>query len=271
MVSAILTALLVVAAIGIIAGVLLVVASHFFGVEEDEKVTKVRECLPGANCGACGYAGCDSYAEAVAKGEAEANLCVPGGASVVNELSQILGVEVSTTEEKVAFVFCNGDCNAVNSDVIYDGIDSCKASKLIYGGPSACKYGCIGCGDCAAACPVDAICIHDNLAHINPDICIACGKCVKTCPNGVIDIIPKKSKVVVMCNNTEKGAVARKQCKNVCFGCKKCERGCPSQAIKVENNLARIDYDKCSGCRECFNTCVTNCIKAVDFYEGTIG
>ena len=271
MVTAILTALLVVAAIGIIAGILLVLASHFFKVEEDEKVIKVRECLPGANCGACGYAGCDSYAEAVAKGVAEANLCVPGGASVVGELSQILGVEISATEEKVAFVFCNGDCHSVDYDVIYDGIDSCKASKYIYGGPSSCKFGCIGCGDCAAVCPVDAICVHDNLAHINPDICIACGKCVKTCPNGVINLIPKKSKVVVMCNNPEKGAVARKKCKNVCFGCKKCEKTCPTQAIKVENNLARIDYDKCSGCRECFDTCVTNCIKAVDFYEGTIG
>ena len=110
-----------------------------------------------------------------------------------------------------------------------------------------------------------------KIIQIDEDKCIACGKCVKTCPNGVINLIPKKSKVVVMCNNPEKGAVARKKCKNVCFGCKKCEKTCPTQAIKVEHNLARIDYNKCSGCRECFETCVTNCIKAVDFYEGTIG
>lgn len=271
MVNAILTALLVVAAVGIIAGILLVLASHFFGVEEDEKVVSIRGCLPGANCGACGYAGCDSYAEAVAAGKAEANLCIPGGADVVSQLSDILGVELSAGEAKVAFVFCNGDCNAVNYDVIYDGMEGCQASKLIYGGPSACKFGCIGCGDCAAACPVDAICIHDSLAHINPETCIGCGKCVKTCPNNVIDLVPKSSKVVVMCNNPEKGAVARKQCKNVCIGCKKCEKACPSDAIKVENNLARIDYEKCSGCKECFETCVTKCIKEVDFNKGTIG
>ena len=270
MITAILTALLVVAAVGVIAGILLVLASHFFKVEEDEKVVKVRACLPGANCGACGFAGCDSYAEAVAKGAAEANLCIPGGAAVVSELSGVLGVELSSAEEKVAFVFCNGDCNSVRYDVVYDGIESCKASKLIYGGPSACKFGCIGCGDCAAVCPADAICIHDSLAHVNPDKCIGCGKCVKTCPNKVIDMVPKKSKVVVMCSNPEKGAVARKKCKNVCFGCKKCEKTCPSHAITVTNNLARIDYDKCSGCRECFDACVTKCIKAVDFYEGTI-
>lgn len=268
----ILTALLVVAIIGVIAAVVLILASHFLKVEENETVAKVRECLPGANCGACGFAGCDSYAEAVANGKAEANLCIPGGANTAAQLSEILGVSVSAADEKVAFVMCNGDCNAVDyMDVVYDGIEGCKAEKLVYGGPSACKFGCIGCGDCASACPVDAICVHNSLAHINPDICIGCGKCVKTCPNKVIELIPKKSKVVVMCNNPEKGAVARKHCKNVCFGCKKCERACPTQAIKVENNIARIDYNKCSGCRECFDTCVTKCIKAVDFYEGTIG
>lgn len=269
--SAILTALLVVAVIGIIAGVLLVLAAHFFKVEEDEKVVAIRACLPGANCGACGYAGCDSYAEAVAKGAAEANLCIPGGAAVVGELSAVLGVELTAAEPKVAFVFCNGDCNSVDYDVIYDGVESCTASKFIFGGPSSCKFGCIGCGDCAKACPVDAICIHDSLAHINPDMCIGCGKCVGTCPNKVIDLIPKNSKVVVMCSSPEKGAVARKKCSRVCFGCKKCERVCPANAIKVENNLARIDYDKCTGCRACFEACVTNCIKAIDFIEGTIG
>ncbi len=271
MLSAVLTAVGVAAVIGIIAGVLLVVASHFFKVEDNETVKNIRGCLPGANCGACGFAGCDSYAEAVAKGAAEANLCIPGGSGVAGSLSEILGVEVVSTEAKVAFVHCNGDCDATETRVIYDGIDGCKASKMVYGGPSSCKYGCIGCGDCAGVCPVDAICIHNGLAHIDPKTCIGCGKCVKTCPNNVIALVPQSAKVVVMCNNPEKGAVARKNCKNVCFGCKKCESPCPIQAIKVENNIARIDYKKCTGCRTCFDTCVTNCIKAVDFYNGKIG
>lgn len=267
----ILTALLVMAVVGLIAGVLLAVASHFFAVPENETAVKVRECLPGANCGACGYAGCDAYAEAVANGKAEANLCIPGGADVANQLADILGVSVNVGAAKVAFVNCTGDCNAVNSTVIYDGIESCGAAKMIYGGPSSCKFGCIGCGDCADVCPVDAICVHDGLAHIDPRVCIGCGKCVKTCPKSIITLVPQTIAAAVACSNTEKGAVARKNCKNACIGCKKCEKICPEGAIVVQNNLAVIDYDKCADCGICTEQCPTGCLKLVDMVNGRIG
>ena len=265
MVTDILTALLVVAAVGIVAGVLLALASHFFAVEEDETVKNIREALPGANCGACGFAGCDSYAEGVACGKAEANLCIPGAAAVASKLSEILGVEIAAEEPKVAFIGCNGNCEATTNKAIYEGIDSCAASKLIYGGPSSCIFGCIGCGDCAAACPADAICVRDGLAHVDPRECIGCGKCVKTCPNAVIKMVPKSAKTAVMCNNTEKGAAARKNCKNACIGCMKCAKNCPEQAITVINNLAVIDYDKCTSCGACVEACPTKCLKNINF------
>ena len=267
----ILTALLVVAAVGLIAGILLAVASHFFAVAENETAKKVRECLPGANCGACGYAGCDAYAEAVAEGKAEANLCIPGGADVASQLSDILGVSVSASAPKVAFVNCTGDCNAVNSTVIYDGMQNCGAAKMIYGGPSSCKFGCIGCGDCADVCPVNAICVHDGLAHVDPRVCIGCGKCVKTCPKSVISLVPQTIAAAVACSNTEKGAVARKNCKNACIGCKKCEKICPEGAIKVIDNLAVIDYEKCADCGICTAQCPTGCLKLVDMVNGKVG
>lgn len=267
----ILTALLVVAVVGLIAGVLLAVASHFFAVPENETVKAVRECLPGANCGACGFAGCDAYAEAVANGKAEANACIPGGADVAAQLSEILGVSVSAGAKKVAFVNCTGDCNAVNSTVIYDGMQNCSAAKMIYGGPSSCKFGCIGCGDCMNACPVDAILICEDLARIDPKTCIGCGKCVKTCPKGVISLVPQNIAAAVACSNTEKGAVARKNCKNACIGCKKCEKICPEGAIKVVDNLAVIDYEKCADCGICTAQCPTGCLKLVDMVNGKIG
>ena len=261
MVQDILTALLVVASVGVAAGILLALASHFFKVEEDEKVKTVREALPGSNCGACGFAGCDSYAEAVANGKAEANLCVPGAATVAASLSEILGVECTAGECGVAFVACNGNCNATTEKAVYDGVDSCAAAGMLFGGPGSCIYGCIGCGDCAAVCPADAICVRDSLAHVDPRKCIGCGLCAKTCPKNIISIIPADAKTAVMCSNNEKGAVARKNCKNACIGCKKCQLNCPEKAINVVNNLAVIDYSKCSGCGICVDNCPTNCIK----------
>lgn len=262
MVQDILTALLVVGAVGVLAGILLAVASHFFKVEEDETVKTIRDALPGANCGACGFTGCDSYAEAVAAGKAEPNLCIPGAAAVADRLSSILGVDCAATESGVAFIACNGDCNATGKKAEYDGISTCAASSMLFGGASSCIFGCVGCGDCAAVCPVDAICVRDSLAHVDARICIGCGKCAKTCPKHIISIIPRNATTVVMCSNKEKGAVARKNCKNACIGCKKCQLNCPEKAITVTDNVAVIDQSKCSGCGACAENCPTKCIKS---------
>ena len=202
-------------------------------------------------------------AEAVAAGKAEPNLCIPGAAAVADKLAEILGVSVESAEPGVAFVACNGDCNAAGSKAIYDGMDSCAAAGMVYGGPSSCIYGCVGCGDCEAVCPADAICVHDSLAHVDARKCIGCGKCVKTCPKHIISIIPKSASTVVMCSNKEKGAVARKNCKNACIGCKKCQLNCPEKAITVTDNVAVIDYSKCSGCGVCVDNCPTKCIKNI--------
>ena len=257
-------ALLVVAGIGLVAGILLAVAAHCFAVAENPMVAAVRNCLPGANCGACGYAGCDAYAEAVAEGKAAPNLCIPGGPDVAAQLSDVLGVEVSAEKPRVAYVSCSGDCNAMGCTVVYDGIKSCKAASMIYGGPELCKYGCLGCGDCVSACPVGAIEVVNELARINPATCIACGACVSTWPKGMISLGEEDVAVAVACSNKEKGAIARKQCMNACIGCKKCEKVCEYDAVKVIDNLAVIDYAKCNQCRKCAEACPTGRLMVVD-------
>lgn len=261
----ILIAFLVVGAIGLAAGLLIAVMSRFFGVEEDQTVKALRECLPGVNCGACGYKGCDDYAAALAEGSAKPNLCVPGAESTAEALGAVLGIEVEPPKDVVAFVHCNGNCEATTKKAEYDGVSSCKAAAMLYGGPDACRYGCMGLGDCAVACPAGAICLKDGIAHVDTSRCLGCGLCETICPKKLISMVPQETAAVVMCNNKDKGAEARKACKNACIGCMKCVKTCPNEAITVTNNLAKIDYAKCTGCGLCAASCPTGCLKAVFF------
>ncbi len=257
----------VVAGIALLMGVLLAIVSHFFAVEEDERVRAIRACLPGINCGACGYKGCDDYAVAVANGSAKPNLCIPGAEATASELSALLGVEVETPEDMVAFVHCNGHCEATERKAAYDGVSSCKAASMLYAGPNSCRFGCLGLGDCAAACPSNAICMRDGIAHVDTALCLGCGLCTTVCPKRLISLIPQETEAVVVCSNTDKGADARKVCKNACIGCKKCERVCEEHAITIVNNLAQIDYAKCKGCGRCAAVCPTSAMKRVVFED----
>ena len=262
-VNDILIAFATVGGIALILGILLALISRFLGIDEDKKVKEIRSCLPGVNCGACGYRGCDDYAAAIANGTAMPNLCVPGAEDTVEELSTLLGIEIEAPEDVVAYVHCNGNCAATSKKASYDGISTCKAASMLYGGPEACHFGCIGLGDCAAACPVGAICLKDGIAHVDTSVCVGCGLCEDICPKRIISLIPQESKVAVMCNNAQKGADARKACKNACIACKKCEKTCEYDAIKVIGDLAQIDYDKCTGCGKCAEACPTGCLKKV--------
>ena len=188
--EAILTAVIPVVIIGVICAAVLVIASKVMAVKEDERFPKVRECLPGANCGACGYAGCDGYAKALCENsDTPTNLCIPGADGVAKQLSEVLGVEFADVVEQVAVVHCSGDCEHTQDKVDYQGIATCKAAKLLYGGKGSCSYGCLGLGDCAAVCPKEAICIEDGIAHVNPKDCIGCGMCAKECPNHLISLV----------------------------------------------------------------------------------
>lgn len=251
--------------ISLIAGILLSVFSHFFAVKENELKKKVRECLPGINCGACGYRGCDDYADALAAGDAKPNLCIPGAQQTANEIAEIIGVQSEAFKDVVSFVGCNGHCEATFKKAQYEGVQTCKAASMIYGGANSCRYGCLGFGDCAVNCPTNAICLADGIAHINTALCVGCGLCVATCPKQIISMVPQNTKTVVMCSSKDKGADARKACKNACIGCKKCEKACPFEAIAVKDNLASIDYEKCTGCSVCVKECPTGCLKTVFF------
>lgn len=261
----ILTALIAVVSVSFVLGIVLALFIHFFGVKEDEKTKRIREALPGINCGACGFKGCSDYAEAIAAGSCEANLCVPGAKSCAIEIGSILGVKVEEPKDVVAFVGCDGSCDVTCDVAAYDGIETCKARAMIFGGPKACSFGCLGCGDCAAACVSEAISIVNGIARVDTSRCLGCGVCAGVCSKGIISMIPQESLAAVFCSSRARGADARKACKNACIGCKKCEKVCPSEAISVKNNLAVIDYEKCTACGACAEACPTGCLRRTSF------
>lgn len=256
--------MLVFAAIGLAAGILLTVCSKIFEVKVDERVEAINEALPQVNCGACGFSGCSDYANAIVNNGAELNMCKPGGNDCAKKIAAVMGKEAGEVMPQVAVVLCNGDCNATKSKFEFQGVQSCKAANRFYSGSEVCTHGCLGFGDCAAVCTEGGIIIKDGLARIDKSKCIGCGMCVKACPNQLIVLRDIDKKIDVCCSSTEIGKIVRSTCSSGCIGCKLCEKKCEQGAIHVENNLARIDYSLCNACGACADACPTKAIRKCD-------
>lgn len=269
--NVILLAVISLGGIGLVAAIILYVASKKFAVYEDPRIAQVAEVLPQANCGGCGYPGCNGFAEACVKaGSLEGKLCPVGGQPVMEKVAGILGLSADGATPKVAVVRCNGTCASRPKITKYDGVRSCAIMSSTYGGETGCSFGCLGGGDCVAACQFGAIRINPEtgIAEVDEDKCTACGACVKACPKGIIELRNKgknNRRVYVACMNKDKGAVTRKACEAGCIGCGKCVKTCPFEAITLENNLAYIDYNKCKMCRKCVDECPQGAIHAVNF------
>ena len=258
-------------AIGLVAAIILYVASKKFAVYEDPRIGQVAEVLPQANCGGCGYPGCGGFAAACVKaGSLDGKFCPVGGQPVMDKVAGILGLEATAAEPKVAVVRCNGTCENRPRTTQYDGVRSCAIAHATYGGETGCTFGCLGCGDCVSACKFGALHMNPEtgLPEVDEEKCTACGACVKACPRNIIELRPKgknNRRVYVQCVNKDKGAVARKACTAACIGCGKCVKVCPFEAITLENNLAYIDPAKCKSCRKCEMECPQGAIIAKNF------
>jgi len=254
-------AIISVTAIGLVGSTLLAIAGKLMYVKIDERIARVRACLPGINCSACECSGCDGYAAAVVEGKLPLNRCAPGGKDLAAKIGEILGVGVGEgAVEHIAVVHCCGDAETSRNKMEYAGIRTCAAVKQLFGGQTACTFGCLGYGDCAAVCPSNAICIEKNLARIDARRCTGCGLCVKACPKGILSVETKPVGASVLCRNTEKGGALKDKCSMGCIGCMKCVKECPSEAIVVKDSLAVIDPAKCDGCHKCVECCVKKCI-----------
>jgi Na+-translocating ferredoxin:NAD+ oxidoreductase RNF subunit RnfB len=249
--------------LGLIFGLGLAFAAQKFAVKIDPKVEQVRNALPGANCGACGFAGCQGYAEAVVgKQEIAPNLCAPGKSSVAEQVAFITGKKAEKTEPKFARIMCQGGCSKAVKRFVYEGVKDCRAAILAGGGDKACQYGCLGYGTCEKACPFGAITMtEDSLPYVDITKCTGCGKCATACPVKVIEILPGSKEVLVACHSRDKGVETRKNCQVGCIACGICVKTCPFEAMTLENNLARVDIEKCKVCGLCERKCPTGAIR----------
>ncbi len=262
----IIIAALVLGIMGLVFGLVLTGTSKIFEVPSDPKRDAVREALPGANCGGCGYPGCDGCADAIASGKAPADACPVCSAEAKAAIAGIMGVEVAdASNRKVARVICQGDCESAKKKFEYQGIQDCNAACTVGDGYKSCKFACLGLGTCVKACPFDALHIDPvrGLPVVDEEKCAACGKCVAACPKSVIELQSQKNEVALLCRNTDKLKAVMDVCKVGCIGCQKCAKACKFEAITMVNNLPVIDYDKCRGCRMCAEACPTGAIKAL--------
>jgi Na+-translocating ferredoxin:NAD+ oxidoreductase subunit B len=244
--------------------VLLAIAGEQFKVETDPRLDELLDAVLGTNCGACGFPGCEAACNAVLEGKAGVDVCIAGGKQALEAVAKVMGVEARQSERGVALVHCKGGLEESVPMAIYQGIGSCSAAELVSGGGKGCKYGCLGLGTCRDVCPVNAIVLDpDHRRWVNRQKCTGCGLCVEACPRGLIQIVPRKQEVLVVCNNRDKGAKARKVCSVSCTACKKCEKICDFSAIEVRDNRAWIDYDKCTQCGKCIDECPTNVLVRV--------
>lgn len=267
-------AVVVLGAIALLASVVLYVCSKKFAVKEDPRLAQVSAVLPQANCGGCGFPGCSGMADALVKaadaGSLEGLNCPVGGAEVMEQVADLLGMAVANTEPMVAVVRCNGTCEHRPKTIEYSGLRTCAAMNACSAGETACGYGCLGCGDCVDACQFGAIAINPEtgIVEVNEDLCGGCGSCARACPRHIIELRkkgPKGRRVYVSCVNHDKGPVAKKACSVACIGCGKCEKECPFGAITMDGNLTYIDPQKCRLCRKCERACPTGAIMAVNF------
>jgi electron transport complex protein RnfB len=248
--------------LGLFFGFALAAAALKFHVPTNPLVDRVRDALPSANCGACGFAGCQAYAEAVAlKPDVAPNLCAPGRATVAQSVAELTGKRLDSVIDRVVIMRCHGTSAYARTEAEYAGVRTCAAAALVFGGPKACKNGCLGLGDCVRVCPFDALSLgSDGIAEVDPDLCTGCALCIPVCPKDLFTLYPRRHRIELSCVARDKQSVVRATCMVGCTLCRKCVAKCPAGAIEWNGATIVIDHAKCLAWGpSCQEACVDIC------------
>jgi electron transport complex protein RnfB len=252
-------------ALGFVSAGLLAVASKVLYVEEDPRIEVVTDALPGANCGGCGFAGCEAYAIAVLNDpDMPPDKCCAAGPEVSIRVAELTGKAAGDADPQVMFRRCLKMEGNVAKKYDYAGVMTCASAKLLDGGPNACSYSCMGFGDCVRACPFGAMWLEDGMVRISPSKCTGCGNCAKACPNGILELVSRRARVMIFCSTQDKGKAVRDACELGCISCGVCIKQCPAQCISEEGNRIVIDHKACLDYGpSCGEICVEKCPRKI--------
>ena len=231
------------ALLGVVLAGVIAFANRRLYVYEDPRIDEVEELLPKSNCGACGTAGCRNFAEKVVAGEIQPAQCTVNAPAQNTVIADLLGVDAGSVEKRVARLACAGGRHVAFMRARYAGHDSCRAAAVVSGGGKDCAWGCLGLADCAEVCDFDAIHMDAHgLPVVDADKCTACNDCIEVCPKGLFSLEPVSRKLWVACKNLADGDTAEASCEVACTACGKCVVDSAPGVMKLDNNLAAIDY-----------------------------
>ncbi len=264
--SNILLSTAVLAGVGTIFAALIALARRKLWVWEDPRLDPVTDMLPGTNCGACGQAGCRAFAEALVVGTIQPATCTVMGPEDREDVANYLGVAVGEAATRVARLLCAGGCDVAPLRADYIGLQTCNAANAVSGGGKACAWGCLGLGDCAVVCDLDAIYMNDvELPVVTPEKCTACGDCVDVCPKDLFVLMPLCQKLIVQCKNLLEGDEAVATCSVACDACGRCVADAAPGLISMVHGLAVIDYgDNQIASPDAIARCPTGAIRWVE-------
>ncbi len=250
------------AALGIFLAVMLALANRRLYVYEDPRIGEVEELLPKSNCGACGQAGCRNFAEKVVEGVVVPAQCTVSSPRQKDAIADLLGVDAGAIEKKVARLACAGGRHVAYLRALYAGHTSCRAAAVVSGGGKECAWGCLGLGDCSSVCTFGAITMDAHgLPTVDADKCTGCNDCVEVCPKGLFSLEPVSRKLWIACKNQADGDTAEAACEVACTACGKCVADAAPGVIRLNGNLAVIDYEQnAKASRQAIDRCATGAI-----------